>query len=119
MQFIAYREMDAQLLSLLRNQGYEIFYIADGDSNYNEESICQKANGENFVLMTGDEALADRLADNKRIQSGILVLKISEGEAIVRAKIVADALREHAADIPYSYSILTKGNWKSKKLATA
>lgn len=120
LKFIAYLYPDSEVISLLRQQEYDIFYVANGDSNFNEDSICQKANAENYVLLTADEPTASRIANANRVTTGVLLVKLeNENAAIARAKIVTNAIAQHANEIPAAYSTLTKQNWKSKKLAIA
>ena len=120
LKFIAYRYSDSEVINLLRQQQYDIFYVADGDSNFSEDSICQKANAESYVLLTADEPTAYRVTSSNRVTTGVLLVKLeNESAAIVRAKIVANAIEEHASEIPSAYSTLTKQNWKSKKLTIA
>ena len=119
LKFIAYRYSDSDVLSFLRRQEYDIFYVADGDTSMDEKAICQKANAENYVLLTADEPAAEKWVQGKLVQSGVLVVKIADNDPIIRTKTVSDALDAHAAEVPFAYSVVTKGGWKSKRLGTA
>ena len=118
-KFIAYREVEAELISAMRNNAHEVFYVTELDHDTSEDSICQKANTENYIILTGDKAFAQTLYDDNKIQSGIMLVDVHEDNLVAKAKVVLDAIDEHSAHLSGHYTTITKQKVKQKGIAGA
>lgn len=74
-KFIAYKGVTSDVIEILRNESYEVFYIPEEDQTIQLADITRRANGEGYLLCTGDDELAQRVANERLIQQGILLVQ--------------------------------------------
>lgn len=109
-KFIAYRAVESELISAMRNNQHEVYYATELDSDTSEESLCQKANGESYILLTGDKDFAQDLYQNQRVQYGIMLVDVKEENVHARAKVVLDAIDNNDGQLVGSFATVTKQN---------
>lgn len=119
MQYLAYKGIAGVWLDLMRRQGLDVFYIAEGDATFDERTVCEKAHEEGRVLLTADEALGERLLREKLLRTGIVVFKPGKLSELAAAKLLTDTLRNRAADLSGNYGVLAKNGLKIKPLNLA
>lgn len=118
-KFIVYRTIHADIVSAIRNNGYEVFYVAAADQETSVDDVCKKANGEGYLLMTGDNNLAKDLIDNQRIQSGLVLIDIASDNSITDAEIVTKAIQKSGNSLVNAFTTIQQRNTKSKPLTGA
>ncbi len=87
----------------------------------NLSAVCQKANAENFILLSGDTEVKDRALKEGRLTSGLLFVQFSVGISLLEeAAIVMRLVQKHGEELLYSYTRLyPDGNIRIKKLIIA
>lgn len=118
-KFIAYRAVEAELISAMRNNSHEVYYATELDQDTSEASLCHKANMENYIVLTGDKDFAQTLYDGNKVQTGIMLVDVHEDNLVAKAKVVLDAIDEHGARLSGSYTTITKQKVKQKGIAGA
>jgi|VirMetMinimDraft_7_1064189.scaffolds.fasta_scaffold79096_2 hypothetical protein len=118
-KFIAYRAVDSELISAMRSNQHEVYYATELDADTSEASLCQKANGERYILLTGDKAFAQELFQNQRVQSGIMLVDVKEENVHARAKVVLDAIDENNDQLLGNFATVTKQSVRLKAIPGA
>jgi uncharacterized protein with PIN domain len=119
LKFISYKQVTTEMVDILRKSGYEVFYVAGQDEDYDASKVCQKANAEGMILLTGDEELAEGVVAQKQIQSGLLFYRHEGEDALVEAEELMRTVQKNEKDLPYSYSRLVHGKLKQTALEGA
>lgn len=119
LKFISYKQVTSEMVDILRKSGYEVFYVAGQDEDYDSDSVCQKANTEGMILLTGDEDLAEEVVAKKQIQSGLLYYRHLGESPLEEAAELMRAVQENEAELPFAYSRLVAGRLKKKSLGGA
>lgn len=120
LKFITYKQVTTELVSILRDSGYEVFYVASPDSDMDITSVCQKANAENYILLTSDLDLAQEVLKGKRITSGLLYVQhVPDVSSFKEAGVVMRAVQKHGEDISFSYTEIIGETVRIKKLEGA
>ena len=118
-KFIAYKGIESELISAIRNNQHEVYYATEIDQDTSEEALCQKANSESYIFLTGDRSLAEDLYDQKKVQSGIMLVDVNEDNMVAKAKVVLDAIDDNGARLSGTYATVTKQRVKLKSITGA
>ncbi len=119
LKFISYKQVTTEMVDILRKSGYEVFYVAGQDADYDIDSVCQKANAEGRILLTGDEALAEEVLNKQKILSGLLYYRHTGKEALLEAAELMRIVQQHSADLSNTYTRVVDGKVKQKSLPMA
>lgn len=118
-KFIAYRAIESELISAIRNNQHEVYYATEMDQDTSEEALCQKANGESYILLTGDKTFAQDLYKNQKVQSGIILVDVNGDNIHAKAKTVLDAIDDNGAQLMGNFATITNQNVKLKVIQGA
>ncbi|WMX16411.1 DUF5615 family PIN-like protein [Aureispira sp. CCB-E] len=118
-KFIAYRSVESEVITAIRNNKHEVYYATELDADTSEEKLCQKANGEGYIFLTGDKEFAQDLYQNQRVQSGIMLVDVKEDNVHARAKVVLDAIANHDVQLIGNFATVTKQNVRLKAIQQA
>lgn len=118
-KFIAYRAVEAELISAIRNNQHEVFYATEVDQDTSEDELCQKANGEQYILLTGDRSFAQDLYQNQRIQSGIMLVDVRAENIYAKAKVVLEAIDKNETNLMGHFATITNQQVKLKMIQGA
>ena len=118
-KFIVYRTIHSDTVSAIRNNGHEVFYVAAADEETSVDDICKKANGEGYLLLTGDTNLAKNLVDNHRIQSGLVLVDIASDNSIADAEVITKAIQKSGNNLVNAFTTIQQRNTKTKPLTGA
>jgi predicted nuclease of predicted toxin-antitoxin system len=107
LKFVADESVDFQIVSRLRSDGHEVFYIAETLSGASDSSVLAQANRQRAVLLTSDKDFGDLVFRQRLISSGILLLRIAGLSQEVKAAIVAEAISKHGSAMSGQFTVLT------------
>ena len=120
LKFISYKQITTELVAILRESGHEVFYVASLDSDMDVLSVCQKANDENYILLTCDAEVAEDAYNNKRIFPGLLYVQhLQDVSPFEEAAKVMRLVQKHEKEMPYAYTSIIGNQVKIKRLAGA
>ncbi|BDS12911.1 DUF5615 family PIN-like protein [Aureispira anguillae] len=118
-KFIAYRSVESELISAMRNNQHEVYYATEADGDTSEEALCRKANGEQYILLTGDKEFAQDLFRNNRVQSGIILVDVKADNIYAKTRVVLEAIDENNAQLLGHFATVTRQQVKLKAIERA
>jgi ABC-type Na+ transport system ATPase subunit NatA len=118
-KFIAYKAVDAELISAMRSNQHEVYYATELDADTSEDSLCQKANEEQYILLTGDKGFAEDLYGNQRVKYGIMLVDVNEENVHAKAKVVLDAIDDNDSQLVGNFATVTKQKVRLKVIQRA
>jgi predicted nuclease of predicted toxin-antitoxin system len=107
LKFVADESVDYQIVSLLREDGHEVVYIAETQSGALDDAVLTQANLQKAVLLTSDKDFGDLVFRQHLISSGIVLLRIAGLPQERKAAIVAEAISKHGPAMPGGFTVLT------------
>jgi predicted nuclease of predicted toxin-antitoxin system len=107
LKFVADESVDYQIVSLLRQGGHEVLYIAESQAGASDDSVLAQANLGKAVLLTSDKDFGDLVFRQRLISSGVVLLRIAGLSQERKAEIVVDAIRKHGPEMPEGFTVLT------------
>ena len=64
--------------SWLRGKSHEVFSIYDQASGLNDDDILEKAEKENWILITNDKEFGEKIVRDKRSHHGAILLRLAD-----------------------------------------
>jgi predicted nuclease of predicted toxin-antitoxin system len=110
MILLADENVDKQIIDRLRQDGHEILYVAEMEPGISDDLVLTRANEKNALLLTADKDFGELVyLQNLLIAGGVILLRLEGLISDLKAEIVSKAFRDHSADLPQSFSVISPG----------
>lgn len=109
MKFVADEGVDLLIVENLRRAGHTIWYVAEMAAGIADDQVLEIANQESAQLLTTDKDFGELLFRQKRISSGIVLLRLAGLTSIKKAEIVTQIIKEHGDKIPQMFTVISPG----------
>ncbi len=107
MNLVADEGVDRQIVDRLRQDGHQVFYVAEMQPGIPDEAVLDLANHEDALLVTADKDFGELVFRERRSTSGVILIRLAGPAPTAKAEIVASAIRVHAAQLPRSFAVIT------------
>ncbi|MBL0309488.1 MAG: DUF5615 family PIN-like protein [Bacteroidetes bacterium] len=115
MRFVADEGLDAPIVELLRNSGYDVFYIKEEHPGLADEEVLKISNERNDVLIAYDKDFGELVYRLKQLHSGIILVRLSGMKPKEKARIVVQTIREHEVELQGAFTVISKNHVKIRK----
>src|SRR5438105_3392271 len=106
MNLIADESVDRQIVDRLRQDGYDILYIAELEPGISDKSVFDRANENAALLITADKDFGEIVfRENRLISDGVVLIRLAGLSPDKKAEIVSDTLREHETESQHHFSV--------------
>lgn len=110
MNLLADESVERQIVERLRQDGHEVLYVAEMEPSIPDDMVLERANEKSALLVTGDKDFGELVFRDKRLTvGGVILLRLAGLSAERKAEIVSDAFREHEAEFPNHFSVISPG----------
>lgn len=110
MNLLADESVERQIVERLRLDGHEVLYVAEMEPSIGDDVVLERANEKAALLVTGDKDFGELVFRDKRLTAGgVTLLRLAGLSAERKAEIVSDAFREHEAEFPNHFSVISPG----------
>lgn len=116
MKFLADENVERKIVEMLRKKGYDVRYTADEQRSSTDEEILNKSNKEERVLITNDKDFGELVYLEKKISSGILLLRFSTEKSEVKARFVDDFISQYEDKVAKNFVVLSEKGIRIRKL---
>lgn len=111
MILLADESIDRQIVQRLRQDSYEVLYIAEIEPSITDEVVLERANERTALLITADKDFGELVFREGQLTSGGVVLIRSAGLSAERkAEIVSNIFSQHGSEFPHNFTVITPGN---------
>jgi predicted nuclease of predicted toxin-antitoxin system len=110
MKFLADENIEAEIVDLLRNSGYEIEYVLEMSPGVGDKEIILQANRSSSILITSDKDFGELVFRQRLIHNGVILIRLHGMPADKKAEIVLNFLKDYSGKITNSFSVITKSN---------
>jgi predicted nuclease of predicted toxin-antitoxin system len=98
--------------------GYDVYSVSDASPGWKDEQVLQKANAENWILVTNDKDFGELIFKQKLQHSGVTFMRL-EDERITNKIIVLKNFFENYPDLDLSgFVVLTEKVVRLSKFPT-
>ncbi|QIN78023.1 hypothetical protein GBA65_05265 [Rubrobacter marinus] len=93
----------------LREDGHEVTYVAEMEPGIPDDEVLDSANREQALPITADRDFGELVFRQRRVHSGVILVRLSGLNAQAKASIVSAAIEEHAEEYPGAFAVITPG----------
>ena len=109
MHLFADEGVERQVVERLRQDGYQVHYVAEMDPGISDDEILQQANQAEALLVTADKDFGELVFRLGQAASGVVLLRLAGLSPDTKAKLVAAVFRQHADELQAAFSVVTPG----------
>jgi predicted nuclease of predicted toxin-antitoxin system len=107
--FLVDENVDRQIADCLRLTGHNVEYVAEKDSGITDDEVLEMANENTALLLTADKDFGELVFRQRRVTSGVVLIRLAGLSSTRKAEIVVSAIKEHGTELRNSFSVITPG----------
>ena len=100
----------------LRHEGYSVLYVAEMDPGLADELVLDRAKQTQAVLLTADKDFGELVFRQRKLTSGVILLRLAGSPPLQKAEIVTAAFEEHSTDFMGAFSVITSSNIRIRRV---
>ncbi|MCU0589183.1 MAG: DUF5615 family PIN-like protein [Syntrophobacteraceae bacterium] len=85
---MADENVDRQIVERLRQDGHEVWYVAEMDPGVSDQEVLTFANNEQAVLLTADKDFGELVYRQELVNPGVILLRLAGLSPDVKAELV-------------------------------
>jgi predicted nuclease of predicted toxin-antitoxin system len=114
--FLADESIDRQIVERLRQDGHAVGYIAEMEPGISDDRVLDLANQEADVLLTADKDFGELVFRQRRVTSGIFLVRLAGLSPARKSGVVATAINQHGRELSGAFAVLTPGSFRIRRL---
>lgn len=107
MKIVADEGVDKSIVNRLRERGDAVWYVAEMAPSIPDEGVFKLANEKEAILLTADKDFGAIVFQQRRVTSGIVLIRISGIDAERKADLVEALFEEHGNELRGAFTVLT------------
>jgi predicted nuclease of predicted toxin-antitoxin system len=115
MNLLADESVDRPIVERLRQEGHNVVYIAELAPSITDDQVLHEANSRTALLLTSDKDFGELVFRQNRVHAGVILLRLPGLTEVLKANSVAAVLRDHEAELPSSFSVISAGRVRIRK----
>lgn len=109
MNLLADEGVDRAVVERLRREGHDVLYMAELSPSLPDEDVLQQANERGALLVTADKDFGELVFRQRRVHSGVVLLRLAGVSNVTKAAIVAEVCRDRASELSLAFSVISPG----------
>jgi predicted nuclease of predicted toxin-antitoxin system len=109
MIFLADEGVDGPVVKHLRENGYDVTYIAEMATGIDDETILELAKNENRILITRDKDFGELVYRLQKIHSGIILTRLAGIDAKTKAQMVLKVIEDYEEELSGAFTVIQPG----------
>ena len=109
MNFLADESVDQPIVDRLRHDGHDVLAVVEMEPSIPDETVLKRANQQMALLLTADKDFGELVFRQGRITAGVVLIRLSGLSAVTKAAIVSSVIRDHGAEIPQAFTVISPG----------
>lgn len=110
MNLLADESVDRQIVQSLRQHGHDVLYVAEVEPSISDDLVFDLANEMSALLVTEDKDFGEIVFRDSRLSSGgVVLIRLAGLSADKKAEIVSNGFKEHDAEFPNHFSVVSPG----------
>ncbi len=109
MKIVADENVDDPIIEQLRGDGHQVWYVAEMEPGISDNIVLDLANREQAILLTADKDFGELVFRQKRVTTGVILLRLAGISPGRKAQIVASVLATHGDEMEQAFTVITPG----------
>jgi predicted nuclease of predicted toxin-antitoxin system len=105
-KFLADECCDAPLVAGLRQDGHDVVYVMESGRGTDNETILQRAAGEDRILLTEDKDFGELVVRLELPAHGIVLLRMNPADSDAKLARLREVLQQDAVRLPHSFVVV-------------
>ena len=115
MTFLADESVDKQIIDRLRDDGSDVFSIAEEHPGISDEEVLQLAADQEAILITADKDFGDLVYQQMRANSGVVLLRIAGLSQDEKCAVVSRTINKHVSKLYNNFTVIGKSSVRIRK----
>ncbi len=117
MKILAEESVDAPIVGRLRIEGHEVSSVAESSPGKSDAAVLNEAEQTGRILLTSDKDFGELAIRWRKIQTGVILLRLEGLSPESKAELVAEVLEHHAAEVRASFIVISPGSVRIRPLS--
>ncbi|MBS1221627.1 MAG: hypothetical protein H6R23_1247 [Proteobacteria bacterium] len=107
MKFVADESVDFPIVERLRRDGHSVWAVVEMDAGIADDLVLDHANQQNAVLLTADKDFGELVFRLKRLNLGVVLVRLAGLPPKRKAEVVARVISEKGEELKEAFSVIT------------
>jgi len=116
MKIVADADVDRPIIARPRDDGHEVTSIAELGPRIPDGDVVEIADREQAVLLTADKGFGDLVVRCRLLSTGAVLIRLAGISQELKAELVSAAIRDHAVELPGSFTVIEPGSVRVRRL---
>lgn len=109
MKFLADENIDRQIIEALRADGHAVLSVAEMAPGISDDTVLASSNDSESILLTADKDFGELIFRQKKIASGVILVRLAGISPDRKAEIVTATIKEHSLDFQNAFAVISPG----------
>lgn len=101
--------VDRSVVLALRESGFVVSYAAEDQGGAADDELLERAARDGAIFLTADTDFGELVWRQRRLHSGVVLMRLSGLSGVAKARIVKDFFLGHLADLRGGFAVLSPG----------
>ncbi len=115
MNLLADEGVERQIVERLRQEGHDVWYIAEMEPGIDDEVILAQANAKQALLVTLDKDFGELVYRQGLVHAGVILLRLAGLLPETKASLVAQVMRQRGSEMWQAFSVVSPGTVRIRK----
>lgn len=106
MRFLCDEGVERHIVELLRENGYDVLYVAELSPSISDEDVLSLASQERSILMTSDKDFGELVFRRGQAHEGVVLLRLHGLEPAEKARAVLSVVIKHAKEFVNAFAVV-------------
>lgn len=107
MLFVADESIDAQIVQRLRQDGFDVYYIAEEAPSIADPRVLAAANRRKGILITADKDFGELVFRLHKAHEGVVLVRLPGIRPKAKADIVASVVENYGKKLRNAFTVVT------------
>lgn len=107
MILLADESVDRRIVDRLRLDGHDVTYVAEIEPSIPDDLVLDRANAAESLLVTADKDFGELVFRQRRVHSGVVLLRLAGLSPERKETVVAAAVRAHGEEMKQAFSVVS------------
>ena len=116
MRFIVDECTGPNVANWISDNGYEVYSVYVQNRGMKDEDILEKANIENWIIITNDKGFGEMIFKNKKLHKGVILLRLRNERAKSKIKCLENLFKNYLNDLEKNFTVVTETSVRIKSM---
>ena len=116
MRFLADESIDFPVIRHLRKHGFDVRSVSEEFPSKDDEFVLEAANMDDRLLITSDKDFGELVYRLKKVNKGVILLRIEELYSAEKAELLLKVLRDRKDELLNAFVVIRKGMVRIRRM---